>query len=393
MLFRSNSTNDTEAQESIGEGKYTAIGQIQTKQTTTLTTRTIQKQKTTVTTGYKYDPVAQSFFVYQNDYPLGFHISSIDVFFRTKSDTVPVEMQIRKNVNGYPESDPTLPFSSMVLQPDRVNVSTDGSVATTFQFANPIHLAPGEYSIVLLANTQEYQVYVAEMGGTVLGGTAKIDKQPYIGTLYVSQNASTWTPDQTKDLKFAIRRASFQSTGSAIFNIQDPDAISDYHTLFANASTVLPTGTSIKWYAKAYYGSQVFDVDWAPINIGQDINYAQLRKLAAASGIGVGGTDAPSLTLKAELSLDSSVVKRSEVSPVIDASSLSIVTALNTINNDYDYESGTNAGGNALAKYITKPVNLADGFHCTNLCVTVEDRKSTRLNSSHSQQSRMPSSA
>ena len=37
----------------------------------------------------------------------------------------------------------------------------------------------------------------------------KISEQPYIGVLFKSQNASTWTPSQYEDLMFKIFRAEF----------------------------------------------------------------------------------------------------------------------------------------------------------------------------------------
>ena len=37
----------------------------------------------------------------------------------------------------------------------------------------------------------------------------KISEQPYIGVLFKSQNASTWTPSQFEDLMFKIYRADF----------------------------------------------------------------------------------------------------------------------------------------------------------------------------------------
>ena len=197
-------------------------------------------------------------------------------------------------------------------------------------------------------------------------GTTKVDKQPYIGSLFFSQNASTWEPDQNKDLKFKIKRAEFTSSGTAEFTIQDPATVSDYQTLFTNVSSVLPTGTNIVWSAKAYNQDTTFDADWAPFNVMTDINYSYLKRLAAASGIG--GT--PSLRLQATLTTESS-----RVSPVIDASSLSVVTALNTINNDASGEASVAAGGTALAKYISKPINLASGFEASNLCVTVDINK------------------
>jgi len=369
-----NATNDTEAQESIGETKYTAIGTLQTKQETILTTRSLQNQKTVTQIGFWYDPLGQTFLVDPRANPQGFHLSSVDVFFRSKSATVPVTMEIRRTVNGYPEAVRTIPFSECILNPEQVNIQGGGTIstsdatqpATTFNFANPIHLTPGEYAIVLVSQSDEYQVYVSEIGGQIFGGTTKVDKQPYLGSLFKSQNASTWEPDQNMDLKFKIRRAEFASSGTAEFTIQDPAAVSDYQTIFTNVSTVLPTGTNVVWSAKAYNTDTTFDTEWLPFNVMTDINYSYLKRLAAASGIG--GT--PSLRLRATLTTDSL-----SVSPVIDAASLSVVTALNSINNDASGEASVSAGGTALARYISKPINLASGFEASNLCVTVDINK------------------
>ena len=366
-----NVDNDAVNQDSIGEAKYTATGLIQTRQENFLTTRNLQNQKTTIQNVRLYDPTAQSFFIETAAFPHGFQLSSVNVYFRSKSNTIPVTMEIRQVVNGYPSSRPTIPYAESTLKPEQVTVSADGLTATKFTFANPLHLVPGEYAIVLLANTQEYEVYIAEMGETLLGGTSRVDKQPYIGSLFKSQNASTWDAEQNKDLKFNINRAEFDLSGSVEFNVQDPAVLQEYHALFTNVTAIVPTGTTIKWYAKAYYGSSVFDADWAPININQDIEYASLRQLAAASGIG--GT--PSLRIKAELDTISSTV-----SPAIDASTLSVVAAVNTINNDSTGESGANTNGNALARYITTPINLADGFDASNIVVTVDINRPASTN-------------
>jgi hypothetical protein len=369
-----NANNDTEAQESIGETKYTAIGTLQTKQETILTTRSLQNEKTITQIGFWYDPLGQTFLVDPRAHPQGFHLSSVDVFFRSKSANVPVTMEIRRTVNGYPESVRTIPFSECILNPEQVSIQGGGTTsttdatqpATTFNFANPIHLTPGEYAIVLVSQSDEYQVYASEIGGQIFGGTTKVDKQPYLGSLFKSQNASTWEPDQNMDLKFKIRRAEFTSSGTAEFTIQDPATISDYHTLFTNVSTVLPTGTNVVWSAKAYNTDTTFDTEWLPFNVMTDINYSYLKRLAAASGIG--GT--PSLRLRASLTTEST-----SVSPVVDAASLSVVTALNSINNDASGEASVKAGGTALARYITKPINLSSGFEASNLCVTVDINK------------------
>jgi len=359
-----NNTNDVESQDSIGESKYTAIGLLQDKQETILTTRAIQNQRVIRRRGTRFwaDPVAQSFLIDANAFPEGMHISSVDVYFRSKSNTVPITMEIRRTVNGYPEAQSTtIPFAVSVKKPQDVVTSANGLLATKFEFPS-IHLTPGEYAITLIANTQDYEVYIAEMGQTVLGGTIKVDKQPYAGSLFKSQNASTWEADQNKDLKFIINRAVFELSGSAEFEIQDPTAVKDYHALFANASAITPTGTNVKWYAKAY-ANGTHDTDWGLININQDIEYTRLLQLDAAANAGA----TPTLRLRAELTTNNDTV-----SPLIDTQSLAVVVTENTINNDSTGEAGTNQGGNALAKYLTKPINLADGFDASNINVTVD---------------------
>lgn len=361
-----NSSNDTEAQESIGESKYTAIGMLQTKQETLLTTRAVQNQRVTVQTGNRFwhDPLAESFLVDDLAYPQGMYVSSVDIWFRTKSSNVPVTLEIRRTVNGYPESTRSIPFAESILQPEQINISTNGTTATTFNFANPIHLSPGEYALVLTSNSQDYQVFICEVGQTELNGTQKVNKQPYIGSLFKSQNASTWEANQNQDLKFLIRRASFVTSGTAEFNIIDPDTVSSYQTLFVKTSNILPTGTNINWAAKAWYGSSSFDSSWIPININQDLNYGELRQIAAAATTGTG---VPSLRLQAILTTDNTAI-----SPAIDVSAMAAVTALNSINNDTTNEAGSKSGGNATAKYISKPISLADGFDASNICVTVD---------------------
>jgi len=43
-----------------------------------------------------------------------------------------------------------------------------------------------------------------------------IDRQPYAGVLFKSQNSSTWTPEQLQDLKFNINRCKFSSTSGKV---------------------------------------------------------------------------------------------------------------------------------------------------------------------------------
>ena len=161
------------------------------------------------------DPLAQSFFVSEQD---GVFIKKVNLYFATKkeadgiTDTViPVQLQIRPMVNGSPSSTTVVPGSVIFKSAADIQVSDDAEAVTEFIFAEPVYLsAYTEYAIVLLAETTAYTVYVAETGQFQLGSSEKrITAQPAMGSLFKSQNGSTWSPDQTKDLMFEIRRCSF----------------------------------------------------------------------------------------------------------------------------------------------------------------------------------------
>jgi hypothetical protein len=86
-----------------------------------------------VVVGY-YDPLAQSFLVEEET---GVFVTKCDVFFQTKDDMdIPLVFQLRSMENGFP-TQKILPFTEIVLSPDQILTSADGSVATTIEFKAP----------------------------------------------------------------------------------------------------------------------------------------------------------------------------------------------------------------------------------------------------------------
>lgn len=161
------------------------------------------------------DPLAQSFFV---DTPL--MLTKVDLFFYAKDDSIPMKLEIRKMVNGLPGPN-VVPFSETTVYPASISTSNDGSTATSISFKDPLYLDIGEYALVLLTDSLNYRVWISEIGQQDLVTNSLISKQPYIGVLFKSQNASTWTPNQYQDLKFTLYRASFNTsvTGTMQLNV------------------------------------------------------------------------------------------------------------------------------------------------------------------------------
>ena len=158
------------------------------------------------------DPLAQSFLV---DKKGGIFVSSVELYFGAKDTALPVSVQIRHMENGFP-TQKILPFGDKTLNPSSVNTSADASVATKFTFDSPIYLESGrEYCAVVMTNSNVYTSWVSEMGQKDIKSNDFIDQQPYAGSLFKSQNNSTWTPDQMKDLKMTINRCKFTTGTSA----------------------------------------------------------------------------------------------------------------------------------------------------------------------------------
>ena len=162
-----------------------------------------------------HDPVAQQMYIYQED---GIFVTSLDLFFRSKDPVLPATVQLRTMVNGYPTTT-ILPFSEVTKASEDINVSDDASVATRFTFESPVYLQPAtSYAFVALANCTTYTMYTARLGQTTLDGSRLISKQPTLGSLFKSQNASTWTAEQNETAKFTLNRALFttDTTGTVV---------------------------------------------------------------------------------------------------------------------------------------------------------------------------------
>ena len=165
------------------------------------------------------DPVAQGFYIDQED---GLFVTSIDVFFSSKSSSLPVTMQIRTMVNGYP-TETIVPFGTVVKQAADISTSTDATTATTFTFPSPVYLQNAtEYCFVMPCATDDYTIYTARLGQTTLDGARLISKQPYLSSMFKSQNGGTWTPEQNETVKFTVKRASFtEATDANVYLVND----------------------------------------------------------------------------------------------------------------------------------------------------------------------------
>jgi len=194
-----------------------------------------------------YDPLAQTFDVGN---PNGVFLTSCDLFFSTKDEELPCSVEIRTVELGTPTTT-IIPLSKKELLPADISVSTDATAATRFTFDSPIYLEGGgkEYAIVVVSPSTEYNVWISRLGeedisSRGLGESQKvlITQQPYLGSLFKSQNASTWTPSQLEDLKFRLYKAEFTAGTTGTVNFFNPElqiGNDEIVTLSANPVRVL----------------------------------------------------------------------------------------------------------------------------------------------------------
>jgi hypothetical protein len=171
------------------------------------------------------DPLAQSFYVEPDS---GIFVTSIDLYFYSRDPELPVTVQLRPMQLGQP-TDQVYPFSEVVIDPKDVNISSDASLPTRVTFSSPVYLAGKQFhALAILSNSSVYNIWISRLSEIEVSTTnltedqqVLVSKQPLSGSLFKSQNGSTWTPSQLEDLKFKLYRANFVSGGN--INFYNPD--------------------------------------------------------------------------------------------------------------------------------------------------------------------------
>ena len=450
-------TNTIATETSSAEAQYQARGLLESKQSTITSTKVPQLSTQELNDGRSIietevvetvewvDPIAESILITEEG---GTFVTSADIYFQSKAETIPVRLTIREMENGSP-TQRIVPGADKVLLPGSVNVSATAASTTNFAFDHPVYLEQDhEYAIVLTSQCDDYNVWIAEMGKfDVANTTFRITKQPYNGVFFSSANASTWTAEQAKDLKFKLNSAVFSTSGeitlvndilpvrtlpSNPFTTANGDATVTVnhpnHGLPNNSSKVTFAGavatnnisasnlngqrtvtivdtdsytfeaggnanaagsgggtavtttenrhidvmnniiqnltlpnTSLRFFATTFSGKSISGTE-SPYQAkaefevlpGKNIIFAVPRMISNADNEADNQSGAKSYSLRCALS-----TTKTNLSPIIDMNRASLVTVANRINNGSASETAA-TGGNNIARYITKTVELAD---------------------------------
>lgn len=272
FILTSSSTNERNT-DTRGTTFYFAEGVLETNQETIIATRNgrlarenvsqsraIERAHEIITDGGDGDgdgmddPLAQTFIIADEDKQFisdavgsdedaGRFVTSIDLFFSAKSETLPIMVEIRNVVNGYP-GPRVVPFSRVTLQPSQVNTSSDGKTATTFNFPSPVYLkSMAEYCFVVQASTTDYLAWISDLGQEDSDGNL-VSEQPHVGVLFKGHNNRTWAPAPSQDMKFTLRAAEFDTSANGAVTLTN-DAVPTL-TLGKNPLVMTNSSTTLK---------------------------------------------------------------------------------------------------------------------------------------------------
>jgi hypothetical protein len=198
-----------------------------------------------------WDPIAQTFSIVANmSSDSAVFATKIQLYFKQKSDTLGVTIQLRDTVNGYPGAN-IIPFASIHLESSEVNVSDDGALATTVTFDAPVALRVGtDYCVVAIPDqaNPDYLIWLSKTGQEDVTTGKNINSDTNSGTLFTSTNNKAWTPYQDENLKFQLYKAAFTSA-SGTFNMTNKDheffTLSSYAGKFKRGESVFVSGSNL----------------------------------------------------------------------------------------------------------------------------------------------------
>jgi hypothetical protein len=316
------------------------------------------------------DPLSQNFAINAAQYINGVFLSSVDLYFATVDPTIPVSIRIRPTVNGYPDAVNDIPGSIVWKNPSEINVPSPSDITssigptTTFTFDHPVYLAPGLYTIMIAANSNQYQMYASKLGQVQYGTQQVVSQLNYAASLFKSQNASTWVPAPSETLCMNLKICDFAG-GTTTFDVTSntSPSIIDYDLV------------------------QLMTNDLS-FNSLDSINYKILTK-DAASGVQSSPTSIVphqnfNFTTKQRQSSTGDIIIRPTVtnidrftSPVIDLERLNTILVKNVITPYYSANTvseslGGHYNGGAVARYISRRVTLNNNFDSTGLTVYVD---------------------
>jgi len=181
----------------------------------------------------KYTSLTQTFKVSTPDGVPGVFVSKLGLFFKNKSDSLGVELFLVRLTNGIPDPSKAIAGSTIIVDPENITTSVDGTSETLFTFNQLVYLDSAEsYGFVVrpIGNSPDYNIWVGELGKRDIADDKPIGSNPLVGTAYFSGNEEKYADLVNQDIKFRLYRAKFTPTsGTAALRNKNTEILKLYN--------------------------------------------------------------------------------------------------------------------------------------------------------------------
>jgi hypothetical protein len=319
-----------------------------------------------------FTPLTQTFSVDATRYPYGVVLTSVELYVAIRDTEIPLAIEIRNLENGLPSSSSYIQGSSVVVAAKDINVPTAGNIglglgpSTKFTFPKPIYLSPGKHALCVLSNSKYYYLYAGTIGSPILGSPEEtINKEPYSGTLYKPQNTNIWLEQTSTDICFKLNKAVFE-TGSKTFEVATANtSYNEFDNLFLDAKQyTFDDQNSISYKIKT-------------TDIGGYVEPFTSFKENAPTKLVIRSKIQNQNDAAIQVTMSNS---NKDITPAIDKSHSGLYSFKNLIDPYSDLISATEISpynGLARSKYLSKAVQLQDGFDSTGLEVNLDVNRKT----------------
>ena len=323
-----------------------------------------------------FDPLAQVFEIDSSKYPKGIFASSVDLFFREyDTGNLPFSVEIRPIQNGAPHPTTAIPLSEVTKTSDFTQSKNgpDTTQLTRFEFSTPVFLDSGKYALVLKTNSTKYNLWGTEFGkkGMTFDGSSiisDVEKQPYVGNLWLPQNNGKRFEDKNNNVMFRLNRAKYSTSGPVRIDLQG--ATSD--TINADATIV----TSPDFHEVTLLTEYNTDPGTSINHYMHDSGLSKDIELVVNGVTKLSKRKTYDLVLDQDHESDESLVytmmetKDANLTPVLDMDRLSVVLSKFELSNDVSQEllpEAPSSDTTPVARYLGKVVNTGNEANSVNV--------------------------
>ena len=231
-----------------------------------------------------FDPLAQIFEIDEEAYGSGIFATSIDLFFReidgdqlddnNTGDPLPFSVELRPLLNDQPHPTTAVPLSFTTMSTGMLSNKQGPNISkhSRFTFASPVYLTAGRYALICKTNSTNYALWGTQYGSAGIShdGTSTqsdVEKQPYVGNLYLPQNNGSRWKNTQQSIMFRLNRAKFPTGTTPVLYLEGAtaDAINqhgftvgtpDFHEVTILSQDMVIPNTEIKYYLNTDSGEQ-----------------------------------------------------------------------------------------------------------------------------------------